>query len=83
MTPANEQEQVRRAQQERQSKAQEASERATKFQHQQRHHVHAPAIAESGMQSWQGVSVEVAQLEESKVLCDPLPAHTTAPRVAG
>ena len=65
-TPANEQ-QARQAQQEGQTKAQEASERAAKFQEQQRVRVHAPAIAESGMQPWGGVSVEVAQLDEFKV----------------
>jgi hypothetical protein len=81
-TPADEQ-QARQAQQARQSRAQEASERAANIQEQQRGSVDAPAIAESGMLPWDCVSVEVAQLEESKVLCDPLPAHTTAPRVAG
>ena len=59
--------QARQAQQERQAKAQEASERAAKFQQEQRGRVHAPAIAESGMQPWGGVSVEVAQLDEFKV----------------
>ena len=81
-TPADEQ-QARQAQQARQSRAQEASERAANIQEQQRGSVDAPAIAESGMLPWDCVSVEVAQLEESKVLCDHLPAHTTAPRVAG
>ena len=61
--PDNEQQ----AQQERQTKAQEASERAAKFQEQQRDRVRAPAIADSGMQSWDGVVVVVAQLDESKV----------------
>ena len=67
------QQQARQAQQERQTKAQEASACAAKFQEQQRDRVHAPSIAESGMQPWDGVSVEVAQLDESKVRCAPLP----------
>ena len=62
--------QARQAQQERQTKAQQASARAAKFQEQQRGRVHAPAIAESGMQPWGGVSVEVAQLDEFKVRCE-------------
>ena len=62
--PANEQ-QARQAQ--RQTKAQEASDLAAKFQEQQRGRVHAPAIAESGMLPWVGMSVEVAQLDEFKV----------------
>jgi len=57
----------RQALQERQKKAKEASARAAKFQEQQRDRVHAPAIADSGVQPWDGVSVEVAQLNESKV----------------
>ena len=61
----------RGAQQARQTKAQEASARAAKFQEQQRERVHAPAIADSGVQPWNGVSVEVAQLDESKVRCAP------------
>ena len=61
----------REAQQARQTKAQEASARAAKFQAQQREHVRAPAIADSGVQPWDGVSVKVAQLDESKVRCDP------------
>ena len=45
----------REAQQARQTKAQEASARAAKFQAQQRERVHAPAIADSGVQPWDGV----------------------------
>ena len=71
------QQQARQAQQARQTEAQEASERAAKFQAQQRDRVHAPAIAESGMLPWGGVSVEVAQLDESKVRdVHPSSAHT-------
>ena len=71
------QRQQRQAQQARQTKAQEASERAAKFQAQQRDRVHAPAIADSGMQPWDGVSVEVAQLDESKVRDVHPPPRTT------
>ena len=49
------------------TKAQEASERNAKFHQELRGRVRAPAIAESGMLPWGGVSVEVAQLDESKV----------------
>ena len=66
-TPANEQ-QARQAQPAAPTKAQELSERVAKFhQELQRGRVRAPAIAESGMLPWGGVSVEVAQLDESKV----------------
>ena len=70
----------RGAQQARQTKAQEASERAAKYQEQQRERVHAPAIADSGVQPWDCVSVKVAQLDESKVRCAPplSPEHHTA-----
>ena len=64
-SPTNEQ--AAPAQAARQTKAQEASERCAKFQQEQRSRVHAPPIAESGMLAWGGVSVEVAQLDESKV----------------
>ena len=63
--PTNEQ--AAPAQAARQTKAQEASERAAKFFQEQRGRVHAPAIAESGMLPWVGMSVEVAQLDEFKV----------------
>ena len=53
------------------TKAQELSERVAKFhQELQRGRVRAPAIAESGMLPWGGVSVEVAQLDEFKVRCE-------------
>ena len=68
------------AQQTRQTKAQEASERDAKFHQEQRGRVHAPAIADSGMLPWGGVSVEVAQLvDESKVRCKPLPRAPQRP----
>ena len=77
--PADEQ-QAAPAQQARQTKAQEASERDAKFHQEQRGRVHAPAIAESGMLPWGGVSVEVAQLvDESKVRCEPLPRAPQRP----
>ena len=37
---------------------------AARFQEQQREHVQAPAIAETGLQPWDGVSVEYARVEE-------------------
>ena len=46
-----------------QTKAQQASARAAKFQEQQRGRVHAPAIADSGLQPWDDRHVEVAQLD--------------------
>jgi len=76
-TAADEQ-QARQAQQARQTQAQAASARAAKFQAQQRDRVHAPAIAESGMRPWGGVSVEVAQLDESKVRDAPAAHHSHA-----
>ena len=78
VAPTNEQ--AAPAQQTRQTKAQEASERDAKFHQEQRGRVHAPAIAESGMLPWCGVSVEVAQLvDESKVRCEPLPRAPQSP----
>ena len=55
----------------------EWKEYCEEFQEQQRNRVHAPAIADSGVQPWDGVSVEVAQLNESKVRCDPDPKTLT------
>ena len=48
-------------------RAEETSERAARFQEQQREHVQAPAIADAGLQPWDGVSVEYARVEASKV----------------